>query len=417
MKDFAQHLSASAPESLVLISPHSPRRPNEYGIWRTRRLRGSFSHLSDPQDHIDLPLDHAMADAIETAAHEEGLRTWSIQGEALDHGATVPLWFLVRAGWEGPTVVLGLTDDDGSGLARLGVAIRNASARLERRTAIIASGDMSHCLTASAPCGYEPRGRVFDETFVGLLRQGSYGAITDIDSHLQSSAAEDVVDSTLVATAASGGSSEGHQVLSYEGPFGVGYCVAILHESPRPPAEEILGRLEQLPLIARRSITEGLSGGRGDPGLHVTGDLLQPGCVFVTLHGKDGELRGCMGTLRPCEDNIALETWMNARSAAFNDHRFRALDADSLDRCDISVTVLGRMEPVENVSQLDPAIYGVTVRSADGRRGVLLPAIPGVDTPEQQLSIARHKAGIGPEEETAIKRFRVLCIHEAQARA
>ena len=48
------------------------------------------------------------------------------------------------------------------------------------------------------------------------------------------------------------------------------------------------------------------------------------------------------------------------------------------------------------------------VSTPDGRRGLLLPDLPGVDTVEDQVAIARKKGGIGPAEPVALERFEVV---------
>jgi len=80
-----------------------------------------------------------------------------------------------------------------------------------------------------------------------------------------------------------------------------------------------------------------------------------------------------------------------------------------LEDLDISVDVLHEPEPT-TADDLDPRTYGVIV-SADWRRGLLLPDLDGVDTVEQQLMIARQKAGIGPSERVRLERFRVDRYH------
>src|SRR5208283_1640121 len=86
----------------------------------------------------------------------------------------------------------------------------------------------SHRLTPDAPCGFHPQAHQFDETFIRLIRNGDYHGIGNIDPGLRELAAEDAVDSTLVAAAAVDWRTTGHKVLNYEGPCGVGYGVAIL---------------------------------------------------------------------------------------------------------------------------------------------------------------------------------------------
>lgn len=166
-----------------------------------------------------------------------------------------------------------------------------------------------------------------------------------------------------------------------------------------------------LPGVAREAIRARLEGRDPDPGVVPAGELARPAPVFVTLR-LDGELRGCIGSLEPrCRDVVA-ETADRAIAAAFDDPRFPAVNAEEFAFCTIEVSVLGRLEPVESPEQLDPRVWGVDVASADGRRGVLLPDLDGVDTVEQQLDIVRRKAWIAADAPISIRRFRVTKIEE-----
>jgi len=130
--------------------------------------------------------------------------------------------------------------------------------------------------------------------------------------------------------------------------------------------------------------------------------------AFVSLH-RNGQLRGCIGTIAPTTPSLAEEIIHNAIQAATADPRFPPMTADELDGLEISVDVLSTPEPA-TMDDLDPREYGVIV-SADWRRGLLLPDLDGVDTVEQQVAIARQKAGIGPNERITIERFRVDRYH------
>ena len=127
--------------------------------------------------------------------------------------------------------------------------------------------------------------------------------------------------------------------------------------------------------------------------------------VFVCVK-KRGELRGCIGTYLPACDSIGAEIIMNAISAATRDPRFHPVQEEELGELTYSVDILSCPEKVEDVSDLDAKRYGVIVLSGS-RRGLLLPDLEGVDTPEQQLQIAKMKAGILPHEEIEIFRFEV----------
>ncbi len=424
MSMVASHTLVAHPDTIVLISPHSPRQSGAFGLWYTPQLRGSLGRFGSPEDRVDLPLDRVFADQLELEAERRGLRTWRIAHEPLDHGAVVPLRYLIAAGWNGQTVILGLNYHGEGGLDQLGQAIAATAQELKRRTAIIASGDMSHRLTRTAPAGYDPDAHRFDEAFVGLLREGTYGGIRRLDPALQEKAAEDVVDSTQVALAASGYRTAGHEVLSYEGPFGVGYGVAILFEPPksgtaRPdaagPEGKVVSRFADLPAIARWAVEAKLQNGPAKPPFCAGGELAERGAVFVTMRTEAGELRGCRGVTTPVERDMVWETWHSAVAAALHDPRFPAVTAEELPRLRFTVTVLGQLEPVTLSEELDPAVYGVVVSSRDGRKGVLLPAIAGIDSVEKQLAIARQKAGIADGEFVHIERFTARCFTEPQA--
>ena len=139
------------------------------------------------------------------------------------------------------------------------------------------------------------------------------------------------------------------------------------------------------------------------------GGLSGKSAAFVCLK-KGGELRGCIGTFQPACDTLAEEIATNAVSAACRDPRFPPVAEHELDSLDISVDVLGEPEPVQDASQLDPKTYGVIVRRGN-RTGLLLPDLEGVDTVEQQLEIARNKAGISPHEPIQLYRFTVDRFH------
>ena len=129
--------------------------------------------------------------------------------------------------------------------------------------------------------------------------------------------------------------------------------------------------------------------------------------VFVSLR-KEGRLRGCIGTIGPVRGNIAEEIRENAVSAATRDPRFSPVRQEELAALEISVDVLGEPEKIRSRDQLDVKRYGVIV-SKGLRRGLLLPNLEGVDTVDEQLSIALQKAGLSPRErDFEMERFEVV---------
>ena len=156
--------------------------------------------------------------------------------------------------------------------------------------------------------------------------------------------------------------------------------------------------------LARRAIESNL---RGDPSPEAGAELSdhESTGVFVSIK-KGGVLRGCIGTILPVTESLADEVTQNAVSAATRDPRFPPMSPEELEQVTISVDVLTTPEPVASPGDLDPARYGVIVLSGP-RKGVLLPDLPGIDTVQKQLGIAKQKAGIGTDEECELFRFEV----------
>lgn len=137
------------------------------------------------------------------------------------------------------------------------------------------------------------------------------------------------------------------------------------------------------------------------------------GACFVCLKTGAGTLRGCVGTVRPSRETLAEEILRNAVGAATRDPRFRPVMADELPLLRYTVDVLESPEPAAP-DELDPAEFGVIVEDTTGRRrGLLLPAIEGVERVSQQIEIARRKAGIAAGEPLKLYRFRVRRFREA----
>lgn len=127
--------------------------------------------------------------------------------------------------------------------------------------------------------------------------------------------------------------------------------------------------------------------------------------AFVCLK-KHGQLRGCIGTIEPTQPNLAAEIVQNAISSSTRDPRFEPVYEDELDDLEYTVDVLSAPHPVESLDDLDPKRYGVIVESGF-KRGLLLPDLEGVDTVEDQVSIAMRKAGIYDGEPITLYRFEV----------
>ncbi len=207
-------------------------------------------------------------------------------------------------------------------------------------------------------------------------------------------------------------------IYSYEGPFGVGYlCAGLITEgqmnNQKTERDDYAGLARY---TVERHVKEGITVNpddffAGDPdNLKSRKAPASRAGVFVSIK-KNGELRGCIGTIAPTCNSIYEEIVQNAISASSADPRFEPVRGDELSLLSFSVDVLGEPEDISSAESLDVSRYGVIV-SKGYRRGLLLPDLEGVDTPQQQIAIALRKAGISQYEKYAMQRFEVKRYQE-----
>lgn len=228
MRAFAVDFMAAHPRRLILVSPHTPRPTSGVACWLQNEIHGTFTQFGAPNTTLSLPVDtHWMRQF-----QNEFWACSDLGPEPLDHGAMVPLHFLMEAGWDGPTGIIGLPWAEDTGLESIGDLIQKLC-QDDVPTALIASGDMSHCLKPGAPCEYDPRGKRFDDSLVAHLKQGFYRAASQTNWELQSAAKQDVMASCRIVWQALNYRNDHFRFYGYEGPFGVGYTVMkFFGESP-----------------------------------------------------------------------------------------------------------------------------------------------------------------------------------------
>jgi AmmeMemoRadiSam system protein A len=433
MKKLAQTLVESGPETVVFITPHGNVFQDAISILALPDLEGDLGEFGY-REKVEFRNDQECLALIARAAAEHDLPLVLIDQKQdrlrlnlqLDHGILVPLYYLSKAGL--PSSVRLLAVSYGLlGLERMyrfGMLLQECSQRLGRRVAVVASGDMSHRLTNDGPYSYHPDGPVFDRTIKEYLAAGKILELFDIDPSLRENAGECGYLSIITLMGVFNGLSFQPTVFSYEGPMGVGYLTAGLQPGPAPApdlyrvllqrkADKLAARIgQESPLVswARRCLETYIREGRRLP-LPETmpPELKEAASVFVSLK-KDGNLRGCIGTLTPTRPNLAVEIQENAISAGTQDYRFLPVEPEELDDLVYSVDVLGKPEPISDISELDPRKYGVIVRYG-AKSGVLLPDLQGVDTARQQVEIACQKAGIRPDQPFTMERFEVRRHH------
>jgi AmmeMemoRadiSam system protein A len=417
MDEIAAEIAALAPKTIIFISPHATVYGDYFHISPGKNAAGDFARFGFGDINMTAEYDEALITKIIKAAAKHGIPagTEGARSAPLDHGVLVPLWYIRRQYKDFKILRVspsGLSPEAHYTMGRCmaeavtgtysGSVPGNVPAAREAPVVLIASGDLSHALLDGGPYRYAPEGPVFDEIICEAFRTGDFQLLFNKAQPIREKVAECGFAPCAMLAGYFHGVKAKTRLLSYEGPFGVGYAAAKAvgeptgEPSPSPYLllarhaleSRVLGRAPSLPENLPEALTRRQAG------------------AFVSLH-IHGNLRGCIGTILPTCDNLALEIMQNAVSAGLRDNRFNPVSSGELPYLTYKVDVLAAPELINGPEELDVLRYGVIVTSGF-RRGLLLPNLDGIDTVEQQISIAMQKAGIRPGESVRLERFEVV---------
>ena len=429
MNEISKDIKDKAPDTIVLITPHGPLFSDAIAILGEEDLEGSFRNFGFRELKYSFKNNLKLVQKILEKSSKEDLAMVKIDKEnapmyktqaELDHGALVPLHFIEKEykDFQLVHITYGLLPP--KDLYRFGKLIKESLIELDENAIIIASGDLSHKLSDDGPYSYSPSGKEFDEEIIDIIKRGSLKEIITFDLELSEKAGECGLRSLMIMAGCLDRYDIKSRIVSYEGPFGVGYGTAIIDvtgenqidilkdvsEKENLKIQDIRNRESDYVKLARESLEHFIN----------TGEYLQSKeesdirkAVFVTLK-KDGILRGCVGTTEPTQLNIEDEIINNAVSAGTKDNRFPRVRKEELASLVYSVDVLSEPERVASRDELDIDKYGIIV-SYGFRRGLLLPNIDGVESVKDQIRIALNKADIDIHEDYTIEKFKVTRHH------
>ncbi|MGI6736798.1 MAG: AmmeMemoRadiSam system protein A [Anaerovoracaceae bacterium] len=421
----AREIADLRPETIVITSPHSVLYLDYFHISPGRGADGNFGHFRASQASYHADYDTEFVRELSQHCEQIGFPAGTLgeRDASLDHATMIPLHFIQQQYTDFRVVRIGLSGEPLIRHYELGQLIRQTSDHLGRRTVLVASGDLSHKLKEDGPYGFSEDGPRYDARIMDVMSRGAFGELFDFDPAFCESAAECGHRSFVILAGAFDRQRVTARQLSYEDRTGVGYGICTFYpgeedpdrdfgvraaEKERQRHEEIREKEDPYVRLARASLEQYVRTGEAMSMPDILPKELRQrrAGAFVSLK-KDGRLRGCIGTISPVRDNLAQEIMENAVSAGTGDPRFQPVRADELDDLVYSVDVLGEPEAIDGPEQLDVHRYGVIVRNG-GRTGLLLPDLEGVDTVEEQIAIARRKAGIDPEEPVHLERFEVV---------
>ncbi len=225
MEKLAEIFAKSAPDTVIVVSPHGPVDFKQFTINQSPTLIGHFYNFGDLQTELIFKNDLELVDSISKECEKEKIPLRKEAIKELDHGVLVPLYYLAKEHPNFKVLPLAYSYLDTETHFKFGEALKKAIDSQGKKVAIIASGDLSHRLAPDAPGGYSPRGKEFDEKLIELLKKKDADGILKMEQGLVEEAGECGYRSIIILLGALLGIDWQPEILSYEGPFGVGYLV------------------------------------------------------------------------------------------------------------------------------------------------------------------------------------------------
>lgn len=420
-----EFVASFEPDTVVIASPHMESYADYIHVASGSGESGSFSQFGAGSVRIDAVYDEGFIDELCDEFKSKHLSAGKLGHKMteLDHATMIPMWFLNKFTKDYKVVRIGISGIDLCEHYKVGQAVAEVASRLKRKTVFIGSGDLSHRLLDDGPYGFDSNGPVFDKAITDSFRENDFNKLLSIPASVCDGAGEcGFRPFVMMAGVLDKKALEG-QLLSYEGPFGVGYAVACFkvtgEANDNNYLDKFLNEQKEKNSKSKESSDEFTSLARASMEHYVkthfmlqrpeglSKDLIKKrAAVFVSLK-KFGQLRGCIGSLAPTCDSVADEIIKFAVNACSHDPRFDPVREDELPFITVSVDVLTEPEKISSIDELNPKKYGVIVR-AGHKSGVLLPDLEGVDTPQEQIRICRRKGGISDDESVELERFEVI---------
>lgn len=223
MQKLAEDFYALNPDVILIVSPHGNLMTHAFTLNTASNLTANFKNFGDMDTQLEFKTDIALAYQIKELL-ETSLPTQLIIQNELDHGVSVPLFYLTK-NLTSKIITMGYSFANLQTHFELGQKLAEIIHSSDKKIAVVASGDLSHALTQDAPAPYNPQGKKFDKTLIELIQKKDIQNILKLDVNLIEEAAECGLKSIVILLGILAEQNYTPKILSYEGPFGVGYLV------------------------------------------------------------------------------------------------------------------------------------------------------------------------------------------------
>ncbi len=226
MEKLEEDLYLAKPEVIFIITPHGNFFPDAFTINACTDFQSNLKEFGDLITNLKFKGDINLATSIRSVSKEQNIPTTLITETNLDHGCSVPLYYLAQHLPDVKIVQFGFSDLDAKAHLDFGYLIKEKILNTNKRIAVIASADLSHALATDSPAGFNPAGAKFDEKIQELLASHNTVGMMQIESETIKNSSECGFRSLLILLGILKDIDYTYRQYSYEAPFGVGYLTA-----------------------------------------------------------------------------------------------------------------------------------------------------------------------------------------------
>jgi aromatic ring-opening dioxygenase LigB subunit len=228
-KRIEEDIYAGQVETIVIISAHGPEHENIFSINIGENYDINFEEFGDFSVKASIKGDHILAQTLKESLGGE-ININLFHKPKVDHSIGIPAYLISNHPQNKPEsfkrlkfLPLHFSGQDLEKNYEFGQKIKRQLQASSKRIAVLASGDLSHCLSSDAPAGYSAKGTKFDKKITDLLQDKDFKNIPSLNPKI----IEEVQTCAPKPIAILAGMLENincqPELLSYEAPFGVGY--------------------------------------------------------------------------------------------------------------------------------------------------------------------------------------------------
>lgn len=228
LERLVDELYLSRPDTIVVISSHSGQHPDAFSINLHDEYLMEFKEFGDLGTNKVLSPDLELISQIQRRARDESIPFTLNSFASLDYGTGVPLYYLSRD-VNALIVPIAYSNLSGRDHLKFGAMLKELIDVSNKRVAIVASGDLSHCLSTQSPLGLRPEGEQYENAVIEAVKNLSTSTLLTLEPKIISASGQCLYEQLLILFGVLGKKNVRPEILSYEAPFGVGLLVAQFH--------------------------------------------------------------------------------------------------------------------------------------------------------------------------------------------